>query len=73
MEKFTDRTPADHVQTHADQRLIAAAPELLAALQGLLAMGDKMDTVGVLPLDKALAQEAERTAIEKAVFSKSMT
>lgn len=30
---YSDRTPADHVQAHADQRLIAAAPVLLAELK----------------------------------------
>ncbi len=30
---YSDLTPEDHVQAHADQRLIAAAPELYEALK----------------------------------------
>lgn len=37
---YSDRTPADHVQSHADQRLIAAAPELLEALKWALPLAE---------------------------------
>jgi len=38
---YSDRTPKDHVQSHADQKLIAAAPDLYAALEALLESADR--------------------------------
>jgi hypothetical protein len=35
---YSDATHSDHVEAHADQRLIAAAPDLLEALRVTLRM-----------------------------------
>lgn len=52
---YSDKTPADHVQSHADARLIAAAPDMLAALEDI-AITDEADWM----------RERARTAIAKA-------
>ena len=55
----TDRKAARR-QTQADARLIAAAPDLLAALAGLLSISDRYTGVGLREIDAA------RAAIRKA-------
>lgn len=50
----------------ANARLIAAAPDLLKALQVLIKINRDLDTVGVMPADKAIAYGMAEAAIAKA-------
>jgi hypothetical protein len=50
----------------ADARLIAAAPELLAALIGMVELHDNLKTKGVLPADYGIAAGKAHAAIAKA-------
>jgi len=63
--------PADYAERAADIALIAAAPDLYAALDGLLGHQDKMmrspaSGGGVLPADLALALGSARAALRRA-------
>ena len=66
---YSDRRLVDHYQSHADQRLIAAAPDLLAAANGLLNTFGKPRRVEFLNDDfeaAMLVYESARAAIAKA-------
>jgi hypothetical protein len=53
----------------ADAHLIAAAPDMLEALQRLVEVHRQQDTCGVLPADKAIAYGRAEAAIAKATSS----
>ena len=61
---YSDRTPKAHAECYADARLIAAAPDLLAALKGLqdrMTFDARVDTQ-----DRMDAMRAASAAIAKA-------
>ena len=62
---YSDRTPKAHVESHADQRLIAAAPDMAEACRMLVESHDA--DMGTYALGKLYeAREAARAALSKA-------
>lgn len=56
---YSDKTTAEHVASYADARLIAAAPDMLAALKDIV---DRNEIQHWFNVDNALAAIAKATA-----------
>lgn len=76
--KWRERVPAPRIlgntsgtfveasEVAANAKLMASAPDLLAALKALIAVHRQQDTTGVMPADKAIAYGQAAAAIAKA-------
>ncbi len=62
---YSDRTPKAHAECYADARLIAAAPDLLAALAAHLREHDQTYDGAPMTGEEARAWELTRAALAK--------